>query len=207
MAIAEGLTEGGGMPCLDELYLGYNRIGECAGCVVYLFWVRGSVRRIHMLPARPAVSPNLNTTDFTSCTMLNTRVMGGALRFMPALRELDLANNRIANIDIRPLILGLCRSSSSSEGEGDGEERAKHPMLALETMDLRGNRITELGAMHMLNILTDPVTNETRMPLLCPRLASIYLDDNLAVRAPAGRAALQRLRAVTGIAWAYAEVW
>lgn len=27
-AIATGLVEGGGMPCLDELYLGFNRLGD-----------------------------------------------------------------------------------------------------------------------------------------------------------------------------------
>lgn len=131
--------------------------------------------------------------------------MGGALRSMPALRELDLANNRIDNTSVYPLILSLCRSSS--EQEGDEEERAKNPTLALETMDLRGNRITELGAVNILSLLTDTLTHETPRPLLCPRLASIYLDDNPAVRAPVGRTALQKMRTVTGIVWAYADVW
>lgn len=52
MAIADGLTESGGMLCLDELYLGYNRISECAGCVVCVV-CKGVYSHAYSRPAIP----------------------------------------------------------------------------------------------------------------------------------------------------------
>lgn len=140
--------------------------------------------------------------------------MGMALRSMPALRELDLANNHIDDLGVIAITLSLRRpeagdadtDDSSAAAEQQQRGKGTPTLLALETIDLRGNHISDWGASNILEFLTN-ITNEAPVPLLCPRLASIYLDDNPAVRSPDGRAALQKMQAVTGIAWAYAEVW
>lgn len=120
------------------------------------------------------------------------RALAQALPAMPALRELDLATNTIGDHGAVALAQRLVRPPDGS---------AVLRPLALETMDLRANRVTERGAERLAAVLTAG-------PLLCaPRLAALYLDDNRAVRSAAGKAALQGMQAGTGIAWAYADVW
>lgn len=125
--------------------------------------------------------------------------MAPALRSMPALRELDMASNEIGDEGVLALTAGgLQRAPGDPEGL----------TLALETLDLRNNRIADAGATGLLEGLTvDADDNAGPRPLLCPRLASIFLDDNRCVRSAKGKAALQELQAATGIAWAYADIW
>ena len=148
------------MPCLDELYLGYNPLDD--DCL----------------------------DDLAS-----------ALRCMPALRELDLSSCELGKDGAQGIAAFASRLVRASD-DPDGRT------LAIETIDVRNNKISAPAAEALLAALTDDGTAHGRArPLLCPRLAAVYMDDNPAVRRPQGREALQRMQAATGIVWAYAQVW
>jgi Ran GTPase-activating protein (RanGAP) involved in mRNA processing and transport len=134
------------------------------------------------------------TNQFPNPQPLTCRGLAPALEAMPALRELDLASNAIQDQAFLPIIMQFWPVL--------GEEK---PTLALETVDMRGNRIGEEGAEWLLTLLVDK--QERPQPLVCPRLASVYMDDNPAVRSPRGRECLQKVTAVTGIACVYEGIW
>lgn len=131
--------------------------------------------------------------------------LAAALRTMPALRELDLSSCYVGHdYHVLDRGLGVAAFASSLVRAADDPDAL---VLAVETIDLRGNKISAAAAEALLGALTDGAAHERARPLLCPRLTALYLDDNPAVRQPRGREALQKLQAATGIKWAYAEVW
>jgi hypothetical protein len=147
VAVAEGLAAGGGMPRLDEMYLGFNAlVNEGA------------------------------------------RAVADCLPFLPVIRELDLASNRIGNEGALALAVRL-----SLEVEGQ-------PPLLLETLDLRGNIIGDDGACALRDFLLEGEKGG------CPNLKAVFLDDNRAIRQK-GREALQALQSARGIQWAEGGEW
>jgi hypothetical protein len=116
---------------------------------------------------------------------------------MPALRELDLSTNGIGDAGFTDFVAHFRRGNADD---------APDVTLALETVNLQDNNITADTACLLLPLLTN-ITPQQPSPLACPRLAAIYMDDNPVVRSPQGRECLEHMKAVTGIAWAYAEIW
>jgi len=169
ISVMEGLAGGGGMPCLDELYLGFNGIGDAgaravADCLVHMPVLReldlacnaiGNEGAL-ALAVRLSVDGGRRTTTTTTTITITTATL--------LLETLDLRGNRIGDDGACALrdFLAAATTEGGAEREeadgGDGEEG-------------RGG---------------------------CPNLANIFLDDNRAIRAR-GREALQALQAARGI--------
>eukprot|EP00624_Nannochloropsis_granulata_P005982 evm.model.NODE_42748_length_16208_cov_57.075951.6 len=170
-SVAEGLAAGGGMPCLDEFYLGFNGIGDAGARAVAdcLF---------HMPVLRELdLACNAIGNEGALALAVHLSVEGGRKRTAPTaatsttstiatllLETLDLRGNRIGDdgaCAFRDFLATETTDGGSGREEGDGGQRG------------------EGGGG-------------------CPNLANLFLDDNRAVRAR-GREALQALQANRGI--------
>jgi len=169
ISVMEGLAGGGGMPCLDELYLGFNGIGDAgaravADCLVHMPVLRELDLACNVignggalaLAVRLSVDGGRRTTTTTTTITITTATL--------LLETLDLRGNRIGDdgaCALRDFLAAATTEGGSEREEANGGEGGEG----------RGG---------------------------CPNLANIFLDDNRAIRAR-GREALQALQAARGI--------
>jgi len=170
-SVAEGLAAGGGMPCLDEFYLGFNGIGDTgaravADCLAHMPMLRELDLACNAIgnEGALALAERLSVEGGKMRTARAAAVSTMSTTAMLQLETLDLRGNRI----------------------GDDGACAFRDFLATETTD--GGLGGEEGNGGQMGEVEGG----------CPNLANIFLDDNRAIRAR-GREALQALQIIRGI--------
>lgn len=130
VAIAEGLSAGGGMPCLDEFYLGFNGIGDggaraVANCLVHMPVLRELDMASNLIGNEGALALAVSLAVDTGGTTTTTTTL--------LLESLDLRGNRIGDdgaCAFRDYLAATMEDGVLNKEDGEKGDRWRCPNLA-----------------------------------------------------------------------------